>query len=726
MLDSIFLRKSGRIRTHPGPCKECNLNGQHSISIAVLSENQEDVALINGALRDAGHAAHCHWINNPKDLGKTLAAEDVELLILNCDHYAQSIREVIKQKDRFNPEVPVIALQEDADEENIQKAMASGACDLVSFGLKGRLQSVVSRELRALRMERALNSTIQSTAEYKRQLKDYMQSSSSAIALVEEGILTDVNDAWLTLFRSASNDEVVGLPLMDSFEVESQAAIKGALIAAIKGKWAAGEKLVAKSHITSEDSNEVHLEFRKFTFDNKPCVQIRISPPDNANLEPTALVHDALKRDPTTLFFHRPQFLERIKKRLSRKPSSGLHVLAYVRIDKFKSVCDNVGVLNSDEILSQFAETVRKRMHPRDIAGRFEGTALMILLQRGSARDAEVWGNQLCEHIRRQTFEVGDRSTQLTCTVGICGTNEVFSTLNDFVTATIEAHNMGKDAGGNAAFLSKVAKEDTKQQEVDAIWGKRIKSALMDDRFQLAQLPIAGLRSDSIEMYDMLVRMLDEQGESVLPSEFLPAAERNNMMKNVDRWMIKAAIEFCRGSEADRVFVRFSRQSVLDPKSIAWMEAEFEKRKFDCTRLVLQIPERDAAKHIRQTRAITTKLRKMGVGFALEHYGVDQERFQILDILKPDYIKIDGELMHTLLTDTNMQNSVGKIVRAAAERGIKSIAERVENANAMAVLFQLGLDYMQGHYVNEPEVVLQDTATSSRTTLAELAAVNAN
>jgi EAL domain-containing protein (putative c-di-GMP-specific phosphodiesterase class I) len=116
----------------------------------------------------------------------------------------------------------------------------------------------------------------------------------------------------------------------------------------------------------------------------------------------------------------------------------------------------------------------------------------------------------------------------------------------------------------------------------------------------------------------------------------------------------------------------------------------------------------------------------MGIGFALEHYGIDQERFQILDILKPDYIKIDGELMHTLMTDTNMQKSVKAIVNAAAERKIKTIAERVENANAMAVLFQLGLDFMQGHYVNEPEVVLEDTDNRKHTSLAELAAANAN
>jgi diguanylate cyclase (GGDEF)-like protein len=701
------------------------LNGRHSISIAVLTENEDDVALINSSLRDGGHAAHCHWINNPKHLADTLSAENVELLILNCDSYPDSIRQVIKQKERFNPEVPLIALQEEADEFSIQKAMKGGACDMVSLGNKDRLQAVVSRELRALRVERALNSTIHSAIEYKKQLRDYMSSSPDAIALVEEGIITEINASWLKLFRAASNDEVVGLPLMDSFESESHAAIKGALVAAIAGKWAADEQLVAKSHATADDAGDVHLEFKKFAFDNGPCVQVKVKAPDNTK-EPTKLVHDALQRDPATLLFHRAQFIERIQKRLSRKPSSGTHVLAYVKIDKFGDVVNKVGILNSDEILGQFAEAVRRRLHPRDVAGRFEGTALMVLLERGSARDAEVWGKQLCEYVRKLTFEVEDRSAQLTCTVGVCAANEVYSTLEAFVAATVDAYELGKEAGGNTVMLNESADEDSKQQEFDAIWVKHLKAALMDNRFRLAQLPIAGLRSDGIEMYDLLVRMLDEQGNSVLPSEFLPAAERSNMMKNIDRWMIKAAIRFCENSEADRVFVRLSKQSVLDKTTSAWMDQEFDKHSFDCTRLVMQIPECDAAKHIKQTRAIVKNLRKIGVGFALEHYGVDREKFQILDILKPDYIKVDGELMHSLMTDKETQQAVEKIVRAAAERNIKSIAERVENANAMAVLFQLGLDFMQGHYVNEPEVVLEDAENRKQTSLAELAAANAN
>ena len=420
------------------------MNGRHSISIAVLTENQDDVALINGTLRDAGHAVHCHWIKHPNKLGDALTAERVEMLILNCDRFPDSIRQVIKQKDLYNPEIPLIALKTEADEESIEDAMKNGACDLVSFRLKKRMQAVVTRELRALRVERALNSTLQSATEYKRQLKDHMQASNSSIALCQDGIITEVNDAWLALFKSASIDEVIGLPLMDSFDSESQAAIKGALIATIKGRWQPNEKLNAKSQLASGDNNELRLEFRRFDLDDGPCVQIRIAPPIKLVEEPTKLVHDALKRDPTTLFYHRGQFLDRIKKRLNQKPSSGLHALALIKPDNFTDLRNKVGILNSEDIFAQFAEEARKRMHPRDIAGRFEGIGIMVLLERGSARDAQAWGKQLVEHIRKKTFEIEDKSASMTCTVAVCVANEVYSVHEDFVAATVEAMKLGK------------------------------------------------------------------------------------------------------------------------------------------------------------------------------------------------------------------------------------------------------------------------------------------
>ena len=692
-----------------------------SITIAVLTSEQDDVELVNRTLRDAGHAAHCQWVRNPAAFDDLLRNQTLELIVQQCDHYADSVRQVAKQRDGYQPEVPLLAVQADVDEKTILEAMQQGACDLVSVRNRDRLQVVVNRELRACRVERALNSTLVSATTYRKQLYDYMEGSTSAIVYVQEGIVTNTNRSWLDLFCVADKDDLVGMPLMDTFEGESQAAIKGAIIATTKGKWQLGEKLIAKARTHNDRVDTLELDFQLAQFDDGDHVQIRITPPEKKPEEPTKLVHDALKRDPTTLFFHRAQFLERITKRLAKKPASGLHCLAYIKPDDFSKISQKVGLIASEEVLAQFSEEVRKRMHPRDVAGRFEGTVLMVLLERGNERDAEVWAQQLVDHIEAADFRIDGRDVPVTCSVGVCGVSNVFENMDELVTAVAKAHQSAKADGGNGVSLSDSPDEDTKLRRHDAIWVKRIKAALMENRFRLAHLPIAGLRNDSVAMYDMLVRMLDEQGNPILPSDFLPAAERNNLMKTIDRWIIGASMEFCRTEGADRAFVRLSRQSLEDASLIDWLKSEIDKHSIQPEQICVQIDEQDAARFIKQTKTVVDRLRKVGVSFALEHYGVDKGRVQILDMLSPDYIKIDGELMHSLMTDSAMQDKVRTVVSAAAQRDIETIAERVENANTMAVLFQLGIHYMQGHYVHEPEVVLQDAVSPVQTSLEAIA-----
>ena len=119
------------------------MNERQRISIAVLTSDQDDVELINRTLRDAGHAAHCHWISQSVGFEDILKREALELIIVNCDSYADSIRQTVKQKDAFFPEVPIIALQKSVDEDLILKAMNAGACDLVSIDTMERLKAVV-------------------------------------------------------------------------------------------------------------------------------------------------------------------------------------------------------------------------------------------------------------------------------------------------------------------------------------------------------------------------------------------------------------------------------------------------------------------------------------------------------------------------------------------------------------------------------------------------------
>jgi EAL domain-containing protein (putative c-di-GMP-specific phosphodiesterase class I) len=206
-------------------------------------------------------------------------------------------------------------------------------------------------------------------------------------------------------------------------------------------------------------------------------------------------------------------------------------------------------------------------------------------------------------------------------------------------------------------------------------------------------------------MFDVLVRMLDEQGTEVLPAEFIAAAERNDLMKNIDRWVIGASISFAANRKASCIFVRVSKDTVLDKTLLAWLSTQLKSLKIDAKRICIQVTEDLANQYVRQTKELAESLRKLGFRFALEHFGTGRDPLKLLADIEMDFIKVDGSLMQGLSTNQLQQQRVKGLVEAAKHRSIETIAERVEDANTMAVLWQLGIEFIQGYFVNAPEDV---------------------
>src|ERR1700743_3617415 len=151
---------------------------------------------------------------------------------LSCDLVC-----IMKIKQQSAPGMPVVIVREKVDEAAIAEAMRLGCQDVISLANRERLQAVVSRELRAHRLERALSSTLSSAREYREQLQNFLEGSADAITHVQEGIIVDANRAWLELFASSENDARNGTRRMDLFEQETHPALKGALVACLQGKW---------------------------------------------------------------------------------------------------------------------------------------------------------------------------------------------------------------------------------------------------------------------------------------------------------------------------------------------------------------------------------------------------------------------------------------------------------------------------------------------------------
>lgn len=246
---------------------------------------------------------------------------------------------------------------------------------------------------------------------------------------------------------------------------------------------------------------------------------------------------------------------------------------------------------------------------------------------------------------------------------------------------------------------------EARTREQDEVWVRHIQAALAENRFRLVQQPITNLGGGA-PMFDLLIRMLDRGRREILPGEFLPAAERNNLMGPIDRWVIGAAARFAATSSPGCLFVRLSQQSALDTALARWLTAQLGAVNLEPQRLCVTVTEAVATAHLDAVRKQAQAIKALGLRFALEHFGTGPDPLGLLSAIPMDFVKIDGALTQGVAGDSLVQSKVEAVVEAARERGIDTIAANVEDANTMAVLWQLGVQHLEGFLIQAPEEVV--------------------
>jgi multidomain signaling protein FimX len=670
----------------------------------VMTRSQDHVEAINSTLRKAGHPVHCTWLPDAGDLGDALTQLNPEMLIAFIDELGTDLASVMKVKQQSAPEMPVLIVRENVDEAAIADAMRLGAQDVVTLANRSRLQAVATRELRAYRLERALSTTLSSAREYREQLQDFLEGSADAITHVQEGIIVDANRAWLELFGYSGDDALTGTPLMDLFEQETHPALKGALVACLQGKWT-DHGLKVQALLSDGSSLALELQLTRADYENEPATRISIPARHKKDLDLEVRLAEAVKNDASTRFLQQRYLIAAVRERCAVHIKGGMRQFAHIKPDRFIDIQQSIGVLASEDFMAQLADLLRVQLTPTDICGRFGGNGFLIMLERGTARDVETWAENVVKRVNEHTFAIEDKTLSATVTVGLGLLSSVNPDVASAITDAISATRRGRELGGNQMYAVDKSDTDTRVQAYDQIWVKHIKSALMENRFRLVQQPIASLLGEDKGMFDVLVRMLDEQGNEVLPAEFIAAAERNDLMKNIDRWVIGASMSFAANRKAACIFVRVSKDTLLDKSVITWLETQLKSLKIEPKRLCIQVTEEMATQYVKQTKELSDSLRKLGFRFALEHFGTGRDPLKLLADIGMNFIKVDGSLMQGLSTNQLQQQRVKGLVEAAKRKSVETVAERVEDANTMAVLWQLGIEFIQGYFVNAPEDV---------------------
>jgi multidomain signaling protein FimX len=679
-----------------------------AVPVIVLSKHEDNAETINRVLRNSGRAAHVTRLDDAGDLAEKLSGGGCELVVVFADESENLLVTATAVVDAAGLDLPVISCRESIDEDGIARDIGSGAQDAASLQRVDRLTAVLERALRSGRLSQALKSAIRQASSYREQLRNVVASTADAFAHVAEGIILDSNPAWAKLFGVEDESELTGLTFMDLFSPEDQPAIKGALVACAQGRWP--PQGIRATGITRHDKPvALQLELESASFDEEPCVRARV--PARAKDDEQALaarLEAALRLDSGTGLYGRRHLLERLEARLRDDLPPGVQALVILRLDDAARVQGQVGARGFEVVMAGLADLLRDSVQARDLYGRFSSTEFAVLASRGTRRDLKAWVQSVLAKVGRTLFETGGKSVSLSLSAGIAVTDRKGVDLDAVCAEAVDVLGRVLELGPGQVGMSRSDEDSVKTDELDQLWVKRIKRALIENRFRLADQPIASLTGEDRDLHDLFVRMIDEQGDEVLPSQFMLAAERSHVVKNIDRWVIGAAFSFCLARPQSTVFVRLSRETMLDTMLPAWLETCRKNTKLPEGAIVFQVSEENAASHLKQTLEMANRLHKIGFGFSVEGFTASPASARLLEHLPIDYLKIDGSLMQGLAADGPLQERVRAIVHSASGRQVKTIAERVEDANTMAVLWQIGVHYIQGYQIREPEVVLAE------------------
>mgnify|MGYP000208876165 CR=1 FL=1 len=417
--------------------------------------------------------------------------------------------------------------------------------------------------------------------------------------------------------------------------------------------------------------------------------------------------HDAL-----TGLINRREFEQRLERTLLSALQQGReHALCYMDLDQFKVINDSCGHAAGDELLRQLALLLKGNLRERDTLARLGGDEFALLLENCSISDARVVADAFRAEVQRFRFKWGDRIFSVGMSVGMVAINSDSGTVASLMSAADAACYVAKDRGRNQIHLYESRDSDLVRHRGEMQWVTRIHRALEEHRLRLSWQAIrrADGAAETARHVELLLRMIDDDGSEILPMAFIPAAERYSIMPALDSWVIEETLRACQrylaaGPESSCLFaVNLSGASLKDPAFRRMLLERLEQNPALGPHLCFEITETAAIGNLAVVNDFIDAMRAFGCRFALDDFGSGLSSFTYLKNLKVDYLKIDGAFVRDIASNVIDRSMVEAIHRIGHQMGLKTVAEYVESDQTLALLRQMGVDYVQGSGIHQPE-----------------------
>jgi diguanylate cyclase (GGDEF)-like protein/PAS domain S-box-containing protein len=498
--------------------------------------------------------------------------------------------------------------------------------------------------------------------------------------------------------------ELIGRAVEDLFSPSSRSRAADRFHAAIAGAPDRGDELVGRR----KDGGEVSVG-----------VTLSSTAGEDGTVVVTCILRDVTERrrfeaelrrladhDHLTALFNRRRFEEELA-------ACGRGAVLLLDLDRFKYVNDFHGHSAGDEVVRMTGRTLTSVVADDGVVARLGGDEFAILLPGANRVRAEHVAERVLAAVRAQQVTLGTLPVTTTASLGVVPFGHGDAHVDDVLAAADMAMYAAKEAGGNRSYVLDDEDEFVGEMQARLAWAHQIRRALDEDRFVLYWQPIIDLGTGLVTHREVLLRMVGDDGRIIPPGAFIDTAERFDLIQEIDRWVVRAAIRLLAGDPSweGRIEVNLSGKSTGDPALTAMIEHELLESGVDPARLVFEITETAAIANMEQARAFAERLKGVGCRFALDDFGAGFSSFYYLKHLPLDYLKIDGDFIRSLTSSDTDQLVVRSMVDIARGMGMKTIAEFVEDAETAEMLRAMGVDYSQGYHHGRPLPVADAVAS---------------
>ena len=672
-----------------------------ALRLMIVDDSVEDAESIVSTMRNAGIAVRPLRPASAEELGGMIGNQAIDLVLAAQQSTGVPLDEVLQLVKSSGKDLPVIAIADRVDEATLSQAFAGGVRGIALRNKPQQLLGTVRAEWADLEARRSLRRLEAQVRETERRCDALIESSREPIAYVHEGMHIRANAAYLEMFGYESFDDIEGMSLLDLVSPQHVDGFKQLLKSMSKGE-APPPRYELEAHDIEGTSFPAVMEFTQALYEGEPCLQV-VFRRQEVDPELAREVEELRQRDQVTGLLNRQTFLRALEDAVaSAAQNQGQHGLLLLEPDHYQRLLQEIGIDSADALLTAIAERLRSVLDASALAARFGEHSLAVLV-RADHLATTALAERIREAFASHVFEIGNRSSAITASIGGVQIGEKIASVTQVLAKANHGVQSSIAVGGNRFEIFDPSAVDRAEEERIQAWVSRLRDALDHNHFLLHYQPVISLQGEPGAMYETYIRLDAGSGETVPPLSFLQIAEEHGLLWEIDRWVVGHAIDIIgqrlRAGQPTTLLVKITQASLADESLASWVGEQLALHKVGGEHLVLQLPEAKVFTNLRAAQEFAGAVAKHGCRVGLEQFGVGLDSFQLLSHFDPAFIKLDRSFMEDLAKNTANQQRVRDIAGKANGLGIRSIAEFVQDAASMSILFSSGVDYVEGHFL---------------------------